>query len=64
MVGRLYKIAQVREITQLSRSKIYELIAAGRLEACKLDGCTVVTEASIEALIKTGIDEAKRVWRA
>jgi excisionase family DNA binding protein len=35
----------------LSRSKVYDLIAAGKLEAVKLGGRTLVTASSIRALV-------------
>ena len=60
----LHSIEDVGELTGLSRSKIYELIAAQQLEACKIDRRTFVTHRGLEALIERGIADAQKAWSA
>ena len=46
-----YRIADAAKVVGLSRSRIYELVGEGKLEARKVGGCTVIPAASLRALI-------------
>jgi excisionase family DNA binding protein len=46
-----YRVADAAKVIGLSRSRIYELIAEGALEARKLGGCTVIPASSLHALL-------------
>ncbi len=46
-----YRIAAAAEAVGLSRSRIYELIKDGTLEARKIGGCTVIPGASLRSLV-------------
>ena len=46
-----YTILQFSEASGLGRSKIYQLIAEGRLKAVKCDGRTLITDEAGRALI-------------
>lgn len=47
-----YRIAAAAEAVGLSRSRIYELIADGTLDARKVGGCTVITAESLRAMVE------------
>lgn len=46
-----YRVADAAKAVGLSRSRIYELIGDGTLEARKIGGCTVIPAASLQALV-------------
>lgn len=46
-----YRVAEASKAVGLSRSRIYELIADGTLEARKIGGATVIPAASLRALV-------------
>lgn len=46
-----YRINEAVKVTGLKRTKLYELINAGRLPAIKVDGCTLLRRADLEALL-------------
>jgi excisionase family DNA binding protein len=46
-----YRIADASKVVGLSRSRIYELIGEGALEARKIGNCTVIPAASLRALL-------------
>jgi excisionase family DNA binding protein len=64
----LWSINETQERVNLGRTKIYELIAEGRLELVKVGRKSLVTDASINALVAALVDEAAmtadRVGRA
>jgi excisionase family DNA binding protein len=37
--------------TGLSKGKVFQLIASGRLRAFKIDGCTLIPRAELERLL-------------
>lgn len=47
----LYTVAEAGIVLGRKRTKIYELIAQGRLAAVKLDGGTLITGQSIDKLV-------------
>jgi excisionase family DNA binding protein len=54
----LYPIKEAERILGVSRAHVYRLIGAGKLDARKIGNKTVITAASIEALI-TDLPAAK-----
>lgn len=46
-----FRVRDVVRRTGLSRSKVYDLIAAGRLEAVRIDECTLIPRKAYEQLI-------------
>lgn len=46
-----YRVADAVRVIGLSRSRIYELIAEGALEARKIGNCTVIPAVSLKALV-------------
>ncbi|WP_419826162.1 helix-turn-helix domain-containing protein [Sphingomonas sp.] len=50
------------EACGIKKSKAYELISSGDVEAVKIGRRTLVLKASIDALIKRGIEDARRAW--
>ena len=55
----LRKIEEVQNILRCSRSKVYELGAAGRLELVKLDRATRITDSSIRRLVNELVEESR-----
>lgn len=51
----VYRVADAAKALGLSRSRVYELIQEGELEVGKIGGCTVITAASIEALVDRAV---------
>lgn len=49
---RLLTVAQAAEVLQLSRGKVYELIADGRLPSVSIDRSRRVREADLDAFIR------------
>ena len=49
----LYSPREVERLLAISHAKLYRLIAAGRLDARKIDGKTVITAPSIEAFLES-----------
>jgi excisionase family DNA binding protein len=47
----LYSPREVEHVLSISRATLYRLINAGRLDARKIDGKTVITEQSIRQFI-------------
>jgi hypothetical protein len=47
-----YRINRLHEVVPWSRSKCYELVRDGRLDARRLDGVTFVLREDLEAFIK------------
>ena len=45
-----YSVAEACDAIPCGRTKLYQLIADGRLEARKLDGKTIITRASVVRL--------------
>ena len=45
------RIAEAVRLTGLCRSKIYELIASGDIETVKVGRCTLISMASLRALV-------------
>lgn len=56
---KLLKVTDVMERLQLGKSKVFELIATGQLEAIKIDGARRVTEEAVDDFIKRRQAEAK-----
>jgi len=48
-----HRIPDAAKRIGISRSSLYELIAAGRLDARKVAGRTVITDASLRRLLDT-----------
>lgn len=58
MVEKLYTIEQAAEILQVNYYTLRRWIAEGKIHATKLGGrLWRISEADLEAFIKTGIDE-------
>ena len=51
LARELYSPREVEQILGISHATLYRLINAGRLDARKIDGKTVITVASLEAFI-------------
>ena len=49
-----YSITDACKVTSLGRTRIYELIAQGRLERRKIGNRTIIPAASLHALLETG----------
>jgi excisionase family DNA binding protein len=50
--GRLgYRINEVCNIAGIGRTLVYRLVADGKLDVVRVGGCTIVTAASLEALL-------------
>jgi excisionase family DNA binding protein len=54
----LWSINETAERLNLGRTKLYELIAGGRLELVKVGRKSLVTDASINSLVSALVDEA------
>ena len=52
-----YSIADACKVTSLGRTRIYELIAQGRLVRRKIGNRTIIPAASLRALLETGDGE-------
>ncbi|MEC7817153.1 MAG: helix-turn-helix domain-containing protein [Pseudomonadota bacterium] len=52
-----YSIADACKVTSLGRTRLYELIAQGRLESRKIGNRTIIPAASLRALLETGDGE-------
>jgi excisionase family DNA binding protein len=50
-----YRIADAAKAVGLSRSRLYELIADGTLEARKIGNCTVIPAESLRALVANAL---------
>lgn len=50
---RLFTVRQTRQVLPIGNTKVYDLIGSKRLDARKIDGRTVITGASIKALIES-----------
>lgn len=48
---RGFRIPEAVHYSGMGRSKLYELIAAGRLTTVKIGGCRVVLKESLDALL-------------
>jgi excisionase family DNA binding protein len=48
-----YSVAEACYLLNSGKTKLYELIAAGRLDARALDGKTLITAESLERLVTT-----------
>lgn len=46
----------------VKRTKMYAMIAAGEVEACRIGRRTTVTRRSLEALIERGVAAAHQTW--
>ncbi len=58
MDKRLLRPEEAAHLLGISRSKVYELIRAGRLRAVKLDGSRRIPREAVEELIATLTKEA------
>lgn len=56
---RLFKIPEVAAALSVSRSKVYELIADGRLPSLKIDGSTLIEGRAIDAFIGECRDQSR-----
>jgi len=50
-----YSIDEASEITRLSRTTIYKLIAVGKLKTIKIGGCRRVSAKALHTLIEKGV---------
>jgi len=49
---RLLTVAQVAEILSLSRSKVYQLVVRGELQAFKVGGSVRIAQEAVRSLLK------------
>ena len=48
---RMYRIREAADVLRISRSKVYQLINAGRLRRVKIDRCSLIDGEDVEALL-------------
>ena len=53
MEDLLLRVPEVVDRLGVSRAKVYELIAAGRLRSVKIDGCRRVRSSDLQAYISS-----------
>ena len=49
-------------LVSCKRTKMYAMISAGQVEACKVGRRTLVTRRSLEALVERGVAAAQQTW--
>ncbi|TVR25379.1 MAG: DNA-binding protein [Nitriliruptor sp.] len=47
----LYRINEASEVSSISRSRLYELMASGELESVKLGSTRLIPHAALEAFV-------------
>lgn len=50
-----YRVRELCDLTGLSKSKVFQLLRAGKLEGVKIDGTLLITAASIERFLESAV---------